>query len=287
LRNVPAVALKRGPEVILFDCGEGTQRQFMLSSLSFMDITKILITHFHADHFLGLPGLFQSMGFNDRKNPVEIFGPEGIIELVDVLSRLGNFRPSYEITARPVKGGDTIDFGEYSLNVIDAKHVIPGLSFVIEEKTRPGKFNLEKAKALGLPAGPSYRRLQAGKSVTHEGREITPEMVLGPSRRGRKVVYSGDTLPSEELAELAGGCDVLIHDGTLDSSLEQKANEWGHSSAKQAAMVAKSCGAKALILAHISPRYENKDAVEEDAKAVFENAIVAEDFLEYEVPFPE
>jgi len=287
LRNVAAIAVKMGPEVVLLDCGEGTQRQFMHSSLSFMDITKIFITHFHGDHFLGLPGLLQSMGFNDRRKPITIYGPEGIEELVHVLLRLGYFKPTYEINVEVVKSGQVLDCGKYCVKAVSAIHVVPSLAYSIEEKTRPGKFNLESAKDLGLPEGPLYQRLQRGEVVKHKGKEIRPEMVLGPPRRGRKIVYSGDTLPSNELMELAKDCDVLIHDGTVDSSLEQKANEYGHSSARQAAMIAEKSRAKVLILTHISPRYEKIDAVEKDAKAVIENVIVAEDFFEYEVPYPE
>jgi len=284
LRNVSAIAIKMGPEVILLDCGEGTQRQFMISPLSFMDITKIFITHFHGDHFLGLPGLMQSMGFNDRKKPITIFGPEGIEDLMHALLRLGYFKPSYDIYVKTLRKGEVLDFDKYYVKTERAKHVVPCLAYSVEEKMRPGKFNLEKAKSLRLPEGPLYQKLQKGKTVIHNGNEIKPEMVMGPPRQGRKIVYSGDTLPTEELIEFAKGCDVLLHDGTVDSSLEEKANEYGHSSARQAAMVAKKCGAKTLILTHISPRYEEMDALEEDAKKIFENVLVAKDFLEYEVP---
>jgi ribonuclease Z len=287
LRNVPAIAVRIGPEVVLLDCGEGTQRQFMLSPLSFMDITKIFITHFHGDHFLGIPGLLQSMGFNDRKKPITIYGPSGTEELVSMLLYLGYFKPSYEINAKSVKPGQVLEFGRYYVKVGKASHFVPALAYAIEEKMRPGKFNLAKAKELGLPEGPLYQRLQKGETVVHDGKEIKPEMVMGVPRRGRKLVYTGDTLPLDEMVEFAKGADVLIHDGTVDSSLEAKANEYGHSSARQAATIAKKSGARVLILSHISPRYEKTEVLEQDAKKIFENVIVAKDLLEYEVPLPE
>jgi ribonuclease Z len=285
LRNVPALAVKMDPEVILVDCGEGTQRQLMSSSLSFMDIDKIFVTHFHGDHFLGIPGLIQSMAFNDRKEPLRIFGPEGIVELVDILVSIGHFRSNFEVSARVVEDGEVLDFGKYGVKAVRALHTVPSISYVIEERTRPGKFFLEKAKGLGIPPGPLYQRLQKGETITHKGKEIRPEMVMGPSRNGRKIIFSGDTLPTRELIEQARNCDVLVHDATVDSSLEGKANKYGHSSARQAAEVAKECNARFLLLTHISPRYEELEVLEKDAKAVFENVVVATDFFEYDVPF--
>jgi ribonuclease Z len=284
IRNVPALALKMEPEVVLVDCGEGTQRQLMSSSLSFMDIDKIFVTHFHGDHFLGIPGLIQSMAFNDRKEPLRIYGPEGIVELVNILASIGHFRSSFEVRSRVVEDGEILDFGKYTVKAVRAMHTVPSLSYVVEERMRPGKFHLEKAKELGIPAGPMYQRLQRGETVTHKGKEITPDMVMGSPRKGRKIVFSGDTLPTKELVENALDCDVLVHDATVDSSLEDKANKYGHSSARQAAEVAKQCNAKLLLLTHISPRYEEHDALEKDAKCVLENVVVATDFYEYEIP---
>ncbi len=284
-RSVAAVAVKRGPEVILFDCGEGTQRQFMLSKLSFMQVSKVFITHFHGDHFLGLPGMIQSMSMNDREKPLHVYGPEGMSKLLVTLVTLGYFAPGFRIDVTEMKGGSSIDFGEYMVTAIDAKHAVPAISYCIEERQRPGRFDKEKALALGIPTGPLFGKLQDGHTVTVNGRTFTPDLVMGPPRRGRKIVYTGDTEVTPRLVEFAKGCDVLIHDATADSSMEAKANKYGHSTAKQAATVAKECNAKALILTHISPRFEDATPILVEAKAVFENSILADDFLEYNVPY--
>jgi ribonuclease Z len=285
-RNVPAIAIKREGEVILMDCGEGTQRQFMLSKLSFMQVSKVLISHFHGDHFLGLPGLVMTMSLNDRTEPLEIYGPRGAVEAVTVLLELNLFKATFEVKVREMRSGDSVDCGDYYIKAARSLHQVPTLAFCLEEKTRPGKFNLQRAKELGLPEGPLYRRLQMGEDVVWKGKVIRPEMVVGPPRRGRKVVYTSDTRPNKDLVSFAVGCDVLIHDSTVESSLEAQANEYGHSSARQAAEIAKMCGARVLFLTHISPRYGDPEAIEREAKEVFPNSRVAHDFLEYAVPYP-
>ncbi|MEE9164549.1 MAG: ribonuclease Z [Thermoplasmata archaeon] len=286
-RNVAAIAVKREGEIILMDCGEGTQRQFMLSKLSFMQVSRILISHFHGDHFLGLPGLVMTMSLNDRSEPLEIYGPTGTVRTVQSLLAINLFKPTFETRVRDLKSGEEVDCGEYWLKVTDSPHQVPCLTFAIEEKPRPGRFNLEKAQALGVPEGPLYRKLQQGHAVEWEGKRIAPEDVVGPPRRGRKVVYTGDTRPNEGLIPFARDCDVLIHDATTESTLEEQANEYGHSSARQAAGIAKRAGAAILFLTHISPRYGDAEAVEADAKAVFPDSHLAEDFLEYKVPLPD
>src|SRR3989441_12527049 len=158
-RNVSAVALKRGPEVLLFDCGEGTQRQFMLSPMSFMQVGRIFVTHFHGDHFLGIPGLVQSMTMSDRQGPLEMYGPRGMKDLVHQLLTLGYFKPGFEVPVRELSGGDAVDLGEYVVRALEAQHTVPALSYALEEKERPGRFDLEKARGLGVPQGPLYRRL--------------------------------------------------------------------------------------------------------------------------------
>ncbi|MBI4415894.1 MAG: ribonuclease Z [Euryarchaeota archaeon] len=285
-RNVSAVAVRRGPEVILFDCGEGTQRQFMMSPMSFMQVTRIFVTHFHGDHFLGIPGLVQSMTMGDRKAPLELYGPRGMKELVRQLLSLGYFTPGFDVPVRDLSGGDVVDFGEYVIGALEAVHTVPALSYVLEEKERTGRFDKERALALGIPEGPLYRRLQEGQPVAVGGKTFTPDQVLGPPRRGRKIVYTGDTMPSEALVEFAHGADVLIHDATAESSLEEKANRYGHSTARQAALVAKDAGVGTLVLTHVSPRYEDAAPILADAKTVFENSILAEDFFLLDVPYP-
>lgn len=283
--NVPAIAIKLGPEILLFDCGEGTQRQFMQSKFSFMQITKIFISHFHGDHFLGLPGLIQSMNLNDRTQELQIFGPKDTIEIVSTLLKLGYFSSGFKIKLYEMAASETIEFDTYNISAFEVNHGIPTLGFVLQERTRPGKFNLENAKALGIPKGPLYRKLQKGKTITLKDKSITPDMVLGSPRRGRKVVYSGDTKPCDSVIKNATNADVLIHDACLDSSLEAKAAAYGHSTAKQAAEVAKKAKVKVLFLIHHSPRYKDVSILEEEAKKVFKMSFVATDFLEYNVRF--
>jgi ribonuclease Z len=286
-RNVSAIAVKRGPEVLLFDCGEGTQRQFMQSSLSFMQVSRIFITHFHGDHFLGLPGLIQSMNFFGREAPLEVYGPQGTQRLVADLLSLGYFAPAFPVDAKELGPEGEIDGGEYVVRAFEAVHTVPGLSYVLEEKPRAGRFSLEKAQGLGIPAGPLYSRLQDGETVTIHGKKITPAEVLGPPRRGRKVVYTGDSMPSPTLVQRARGADVLIHDATSDAALEEKANRYGHSSSRQAAEVAKEADVRLLVLTHLSPRYEDPATILNDAKAIFDRVLLAEDFTEIEVPYPD
>ncbi len=282
VRNVSGVALRVGREVILFDCGEGTQRQFMKSNLSFMRISKILISHFHGDHFLGIPGLIQSMFLNNRKKKLNIYGPEGTTNLIKMLLSLGYFSSTFEIVVTDLNDSDIVKLKNYDIKARQVDHnEIPALAFCIEEHEKQGKFNLKKAKKLGIPEGPMYRKLQNGESIEINGKKITPNMVLGKQRKGKKIVYSGDTRPCEAIIELAKGCDVLIHDSTLSSDLEEKAHIYGHSTAEQAARIAKLAEVKKLFLMHISPRYKDGENLEQEAKIIFENSIVAQDFLEY------
>jgi ribonuclease Z len=283
-RNVSSVALKRAGEIILFDCGEGTQRQFQKSKLSYMQISKIFITHFHGDHFLGLPGLIQTMQLNDREIPLHIYGPKGMIKLLSQLLSLGYFKPNYEIIGYEIDGGDVLEFDGYKIRVIRAKHGIPALAYSLEEDMRSGKFDKPKALKLGIPEGPLFSNLQKGKTITlKDGRKITPDMVLGSPRKGRKIVFSGDTKPIDEMINFAKNADVLIHEATFDSELEDVSYDYGHTTASQAAEIAKKSDVEKLFLIHISPRYNENNVLEEEAKKIFKNSIVPKDFQEFEV----
>ena len=283
-RNVSSIAVKRGGEIILFDCGEGTQRQIQRSGLSYMQIKSIFISHFHGDHFLGLPGLIQTMQLNDRKDPLLIYGPKGMSRLVETIKNLGYFKPAYEIRGVDVDEGDKVRFEGYEVRPFRVNHNVPTLGFVLEEDERPGRFNKEKALELGVPEGPLFGKLQRGESVElRDGRVITPDMVLGPPRPGRKIVYSGDTRPTNKVVEYAKNADLLIHDSTFLSDLEDVALEYAHSTARQAAEIAKKANVKRLVLTHISPRYMRDDDLEREAKEVFEDSIVARDFMKLEI----
>lgn len=287
MRNVASIAVQLPGEVIMFDCGEGTQRQLMRSSVSFMKISKVFITHLHADHFLGLPGLIQSMSLNGREDPLHIYGPEGTERDVSAMLSLGYFKPGYDITAEDLEPGTVLDFGKYTIRCAKAEHTVPSLAYSLEEKARPGRFNLKLARRLGVPEGPMFRRLQEGKPVHLGARTVTPEQVLGPPRRGRKIVYTGDTKPSDEIVNLARDADVLIHDCTLDSEREEMAAEFGHSTAEGAAGVAKAAGARVLYLVHVSPRFEDPKILENEARRKFKHSHVPSDLDEYEVRYRE
>ena len=283
-RNAPAIAIKRSGEVILFDCGEGTQRQLQKSNLSYMQISKIFITHFHGDHFLGIPGLIQTMQLNDREIPLHIYGPKGMNKLLDQLLSLGYFSPNYKIISHEVDEGTNLDFNDYKINILRVKHGIPTIAYSLEEKMRPGKFNKPKALKLGIPEGPLFSRLQRGEEVILEnGKKIEPSMVLGKPRRGRKIVISGDTNPVEKMVDFAKDADILIHEATFDSSFEDISGDYGHSTAKQAANIAKKANVDKLLLNHISPRYLDSSVIQDEARKVFKNSYAVKDFQEIEV----
>ncbi|MCK5636141.1 MAG: ribonuclease Z [Thermoplasmatales archaeon] len=283
-RNVTSIAVKRAGEVILFDCGEGTQRQFQKSKLSYMQISKIFITHFHGDHFLGIPGLIQTMQLNDRDVPLHIYGPKGMTKLVDQLLSLGYFRPNYKITPHEVNGGDVLDFEEYCIHVLNVKHGIPAVAYSIEEKMRPGKFDKPKALKLGIPEGPLFSKLQRGETITlKDGKKITSDIVLGPPRKGRKIIISGDTVPIDKMISFAKNADVLVHEATFDSDLEDISGEYGHTTAAQAAKIAKKANVTELFLTHVSPRYLDNGVLEDEACKIFKKTIVPKDFQEFEI----
>ena len=282
-RNVPAVAVQVGSEVVLFDCGEGTQRQFMLSKASFMKVSAVFITHFHGDHFLGVPALLQSLNFSGRRKPLHIYGPPGTIETVDSMLHLGYFASSFEVVAEELEDGGRVGFAGYSVRAVAMDHTVPCLGYILEEDSRPGKFNLKRAKELGIPAGPSYRTLQEGHAVKVGDRTIFPEMVLGAQRKGRKIAISGDTRPSDAFARQAQAADLLIHEATLDSSLEEEAKHYGHTTAKAAAELALRSGVRCLYLYHISPRYEDATPLLQEARQVFPETYVADDLTEVTV----
>lgn len=283
-RNVSSVAVKRGSEIILFDCGEGTQRQFQQSNLSYMQISKIFITHFHGDHFLGLPGLIQTMQLNDRDKPLHLYGPKGLGELTHQLLSLGYFRPSYRIIAHEIENGEEVRFEEYSISALKANHNVPVLSYCLTEHQRPGRFNKSKALKLGIPEGPLFSKLQKGQTITlPAGKKITPDMILGPSRKGRKIVISGDTKPCDQMIAFSEEADILVHEATFDARLQDVAKEYGHTTAAQAAEIAKNARVEKLFMVHVSPRYLDYRVLEDEARSVFPHSYVAKDFQDVEV----
>jgi len=276
-RNTVSFALRLGPEVLLFDCGEGTQRQLMASSVSFMRISRIFITHHHGDHFLGLPGLIQSMNFYGRTAPLEIYGPGDTASLVSDILGLGVFDLKYEVVGHDLLPGDRVVGEGYAVDAFRAKHTVPSLGYVFQEDNRPGRFDPQKAISLGVREGPDFSRLVQGESVRVGDSSVSPSMVMGAPRKGFRLVYSGDTAPCEELGRAAVGADVLVHEATVSSDLKEKATEFGHSTARDAAELAMEAGAGTLYLVHISGRYEDPSPLLEEAAGIFSNTVIPND----------
>lgn len=288
-RSLPAILIQRKGEQIMFDCGEGVQRQMINAKISFHKKMKIFITHMHGDHVLGLPGLLQTMALLDREKKLEIYGPPGIERFLEAIRETVQFVLTFPIETREINEEGTVcDEEEYAIQAVWANHAIPSLAYALTEKPRPGKFYPEKAKTLGIPEGSLWSKLQHGHTVKlPNGRTIKPEDVAGPPRPGRKIVYTGDTRPFRSFAKFAANADIIIHDATLDDELSERAKEDGHSTPGQAAKNAKKVGAKQLILTHISARYEDASVLLQQAQRIFKNTLVAEDFMKIEVPLLE
>ena len=281
-RNHSAMALKAFGEIMLFDCGEGTQLQMSKAKISPMKINNIFITHFHGDHILGLPGIIQSMAFRGRRNPLHIFGPKGLVEMIKIIRNFGYFSLTFEIYMHEINEGIILEEENYRISCSRMNHTVLNFAYSVYEKRRP-KFIREKAMALGIKPGPDFGKLQQGIAVNVGNTIIQPEQVLGEERKGRKIVYSGDTSPSEQMVEFAKDADVLIHESTFEGIYGDKAYEMGHSTSIQAAEIAKKANVKRLMLTHVSTRYKKPDLLESEAKEIFENSTVAEDFMQIEV----
>lgn len=285
-RSLPSIAIKYEGELIIFDCGEGTQRQMLIGKIGFKKDFKIFISHLHGDHILGIPGLLYTMNMLDRKYSIQIFGPKGIKDSIEKLMSASIGKIDFPIEIYEIDEGNIIETKKYSIKAINGNHVIKSLAYCFEEKNRPGKMIIEKLRELGIPQGPLWGKLQRGESINFKGKIINPNEVTTPPRPGRKIVYSGDTRPCEKILNIAKNADVLIHDSSFDDSLKNKAFEEGHSTSLEAANIAKEANVNKLFLFHISPRYEKDDSILlKEARKVFPNCEIAEDFLIYEVPY--
>lgn len=281
-RNHSAIALKAFGETMLFDCGEGTQLQLSKARISPMKISKIFITHFHGDHILGLPGIIQSLAFRGRSEPLHIFGPKGLVPLIDNIRNFGYYSLTFEIHMHEVNEGTVLEEEGYRISCFPMKHSVLNLAYKIEEKRRP-KFIRKKAIELGIIPGPDFGKLQQGIPVEMDGKIIQPEQVLGEERKGRIIVYSGDTRPCNKMIGFAKDADILIHESTFEGKYGAKALETCHSTSIQAAEIAKIANVKKLILTHVSTRYKKSDLLEKEAKEVFDNSVVAEDLMSIEI----
>jgi ribonuclease Z len=286
-RTPSAIAVNRKGELMLLDCGEGAQQQMMRAKTG-MKMTAIFITHFHADHVLGIPGLLQTIALQGREEPLEIYGPRYVDKFLHHLLALGYAGRSFEVKAIELKPGDVVRRGGYEIRTIKTEHNVLSIGYVLEEDKRPGRFNRERAIELGIKPGPLFAKLQSGRSITVEEKEIKPEEVLGPSRPGRKIVYTGDTRPCESVIEASKNADLLIHDSTLSEETKEYAINYMHSTALEAAEVAKEAGVRKLILTHLSARYSDLEGarkLKEEARQVFENTEVASDLMTLEVGY--
>jgi ribonuclease Z len=279
-RGLPATLVRRGGEKLLFDCGEGTQRQ-LVRSVGLLQIDEIFITHFHADHVLGLPGMLKTYGLQGREVPLRIHGPPGLRRLFDVLTPLVGRMP-FEVELRELEPGEELDHDGYSIAAFAVEHGVTALGYVLVEDERPGRFDEDRARDLGVEPGPDFGRLQRGEPVG----DVKPDQVLGEARRGRRIVIAGDSAPCEMTRAVAWRADLLVHEATFAAEDAERALATSHATARGAAELAAAAEVGLLALTHISSRYP-VSALQEEARAAFENTIIPRDFDRVELPFPE
>lgn len=285
-RAPAALLVRRGGDRLLFDCAEGTQRQLLRSSVGLVDLPDIFLTHFHADHVLGLPGMLKTFSLRGRELPLVIHGPRGLGDLLGSLRRVVG-KLSYELRLVELEPGDVLERDGYRLATFAVSHGVSALGWSLIEATRPGRFDVEAADALGVPNGPARGVLQRGESLTlPDGRTISADQVLGPPRPGRKVVLTGDTAPSDAIVEAAWGADVLVTEATFSDEEQERASETMHQTATQAADVARRANVGLLALTHLSNRYFGSEIARE-AREIFPDTVVPKDFDVIDVPLAE
>ena len=279
-RGLPATLVRRGGDRLLFDCGEGTQRQ-LVRSTGLVELEEVFITHFHADHVLGLPGMLKTFALRQRERPLTVYGPSGLRSLFAALRPIVG-RVGFPVELVELEPNDELERDGYRIAAYATDHGIAALGYALVEDARPGVFDPDRARELGVTPGPDFGRLQEGETV--DG--VTPEQVMGEPRRGRRIVLAGDTAPCEMTRLVAFDADLLVHEATFLDEEADRAAETRHSTARQAGELAAAAGVKMLALTHISPRYGGKE-VRDEARAVFENTVVPRDFDRIELPFPE
>jgi ribonuclease Z len=284
-RNVSAMALQREGDLWLVDCGEGTQRQMMRYGTGF-GIRGILVTHLHGDHILGIPGLMKTMALQGREEPLPVYGPPGSAPLLESLVHLGGRITAFPTPINEIAPGESLGLDDYRLEAYRVQHGVPALGYALVEDPRPGRFDVDRARALGIPEGPLFGRLHRGEAVEVEGHIISPDAVVGPPRPGRRVVLTGDTRPTPATVEIAQGAEVLIHDATFTRDESARARETFHSTAAEAGEIAAAAGVKRLLLTHVSARYSAIPApLEHEAREHFPGAVVAHDGLVLEIGY--
>ncbi len=295
-RSVSAIALRREGETMLFDCGEGTQRQMMRYGVGFT-LGEIFFTHFHSDHFLGVIGLVRTLGLQGRMDPLTLYGPRGGERVLRQALELGVERTPFAVEVRELSPGDRLARDGYDIEVLAADHGGSAVSYVLREHERLGRFDPEKARAMGIPEGPMWGRLHKGETVEWEDgrsggpavrRSARPDELVGAPRPGRLVVISGDTRPNPVLVEAAAGADLLVHEATFTHDEHDRALETRHSTAQEAAQVALAAQVKRLVLTHLSARFSTAwGELLDEARAVFPETVVAKDGMEVDVRFPD
>jgi len=282
---VSALVLTREGETLLFECGEGTQRQMMRYGVTFA-LNEVFFTHFHGDHYLGIIGLVRTLGLQGRTEPMRLVGPRGAAKLLGQALALGVERPVFPVEIVEVEPGEVMARAGYELRVFAVEHGGGAVGYALVEGERLGRFNPDRAKELGVPEGPLWGKLQRGQTVRlDDGREVTAETIVGAPRPGRKLVYSGDTRPCAATIEAATGADLLVHEATFGEEEKDRARETAHATAREAAEVARMAGVRRLVLTHLSARYSRDPAtLLDEARGVFAETVVAKDGLEVDVP---
>jgi ribonuclease Z len=286
-QRAPAATLvRRGGERILFDCAEGTQRQLLRCDIGLVELREVFLTHFHADHYLGLPGMLKTYSLRGRELPLTLYGPRGLRALLSSLRRIFG-RLTYPVETVELEPGHSLERAGYRLETFAVNHGVSAVGYALVEHERPGRFDVEAANALGVPDGPERGVLQRGDALTlGDGRRVDPAQVLGPPREGRKLVLTGDTAPAPSIVEAAAGADLLVHEATFLADEAERAHETLHSTAGEAALVAREAEVRMLALTHLSTRYFGHEVVEE-ARVLFPETVVPRDFDVIELPFRE
>ena len=282
-RGLSCICLEREGEILMFDAGESTQISYMKSGLGWNKKMKLFVTHLHGDHCVGILGLLQTMSMQNRTESLEIFGPKGIDEFLAANIKILNFGLSFSILITIVNEGTIYENNKFLIHAAKANHSITAFSYLFEEKDKPGRFNVEKAKELGIPEGELWNKLQNGEDITNNEKIIKPDQVLGQKRLGKKIGISGDTMPTKELEEFFRECDYLVFDSTFLDEEKQKAQDTCHSTAKQAAELGKNANVKNLILTHFSARYKDEIGHKTEAEQIHNSVITAKDLLEVEI----
>jgi len=285
-RATSATLVRRGGDRLLIDCGEGTQRQLLRSDVGLVDLEDVLLTHFHADHYLGLPGMLKTFALRGRDVPLTLYGPSGLRDLLSSLRRVFG-KLTYPLETVEIAPGDVIERGPYVIRPFAVDHGPQALGYLIAEAPRPGRFDVATADLLGVPPGRERGALQRGEAVAlASGETVQPEQVLGPARAGRSLAITGDTAPAASVVDAVAGVDLLVHEATFCADERQRARETGHSTAADAALAAREAGVRLLALTHISSRYSGSEAAEE-ARQLFPDTVVPRDFDIIEIPYIE